>query len=392
MILKLAYKNILGNGWRSLINVVILSIVLTGMIWMQGLYDGWERIARRQMIEWEFGGGHYEQVSFDKYDSFTLDKSYAAIPQEMSKLVIEGKAVPILYSAGVIYPEGRMTPIVIKGIPADQAILAIPTAHLKIQDASAPVIPVIIGKQMAKSIRQSEGDQFTMRWKDIHGVFNAYDVVIAHVMDTPVPTTDIAQVWMDYGKLNEVKALSNSATMIVIKDKPASGEIGSDWRFLSIDDSMAGTDAMISAKRIGGYVIFTLLLFLAMVAIFDTQILSIFKRRKEIGTLIALGLTKRQIIKLFTVEGTMYMLLAAVFTSIFGMPLFLYFGIKGYSIPQEMGSYNIAGLSEAIKCYYSPSMVISTFFIVMLVTAFASWLPTARIARMKATDALLGKV
>jgi hypothetical protein len=85
MILKLAYKNILGNGWRSLINVIILSIVLTGMIWMQGLYDGWGRIARRQMIAWQFGSGHYEQVNYDKYDSFTLDKSNAALSPEMEK-------------------------------------------------------------------------------------------------------------------------------------------------------------------------------------------------------------------------------------------------------------------------------------------------------------------
>ncbi|PKN72960.1 MAG: ABC transporter permease [Candidatus Cloacimonetes bacterium HGW-Cloacimonetes-3] len=392
MILKLAYKNILGNGWRSLINVIILSIVLTGMIWMQGLYDGWGRIARRQMIAWQFGSGHYEQVNYDKYDSFTLDKSNAALSPEMEKQVADGKAVPILYSAGVIYPQGRMTPVVIKGIPTQQSILAIPTEYLKIADKSAPVIPVIIGKQMAKSTRLSEGDQFTMRWKDIYGVFNAYDVVIAKVMNTPVPTTDVAQVWMDYDKLNEVKALNNSATLIVLKDKPVNSDLGSDWRYLSTDDSMAGTDAMISAKRVGGYVIFTLLLFLAMVAIFDTQILSIFKRRKEIGTLIALGLTKRQIIRLFTLEGTLYMLLGTVFTGIFGMPLFLYFGIKGYSMPVDVSSYNIAGMSDSIKCYYSPIMIISTFLIVMLVTVFASWLPTARIARMKATDALLGKV
>ena len=40
MILKLAVRNIIGNGWRSLVNVLILSIVLIGMVWMQGLFDG----------------------------------------------------------------------------------------------------------------------------------------------------------------------------------------------------------------------------------------------------------------------------------------------------------------------------------------------------------------
>jgi ABC-type lipoprotein release transport system permease subunit len=44
-----------------------------------------------------------------------------------------------------------------------------------------------------------------------------------------------------------------------------------------------------------------------MIAIFDTQVLSLFKRRKEIGTLSALGMTQQQIIGLFTVEGLLYM-------------------------------------------------------------------------------------
>ncbi|MCB5287918.1 MAG: ABC transporter permease, partial [Candidatus Cloacimonetes bacterium] len=103
MILKLAAKNIIGNGWRSLVNVLILSIVLTGMVWMQGLFDGWSRTARRQMQEWEFGDGHYEHQDFDKYDSFTWDKSNSKIPAELQSLIEQGKAVPILISAGVIY-------------------------------------------------------------------------------------------------------------------------------------------------------------------------------------------------------------------------------------------------------------------------------------------------
>lgn len=392
MITKLALKNILGNGWRSLINVVILSIVLTGMIWMQGIYDGWGRLARRQMQEWEFGSGHFVQKDYDKYDSFTWDNSQSPIPAPLQQLVKENKVVPILYSSGVLYPQGRMTPVLIKGIPANQTVLKIPSDKLKATEASSGFLPALIGSQMAKSSRLQEGDVVTLRWKDVNGVYNAADLVIAQVMAAPVPTVDVGQVWVDFDQLNTAKVLSNNATLLVFKDKPESTDLGADWKYVSTEEAMAGTDAMINAKRTGGYVLFTLLLFLSMIAIFDTQILAIFKRRKEIGTLIALGLTKQQIIRLFTLEGILYMVLGTVFTGTVGIPFFLYFAIKGYPIPQEMTGYNIAGMSESIQCYYSPGMVLTTVLIVLTVTAFASWLPTARIARMKATDALLGKL
>ena len=392
MIFKLAFKSIFGNGWRSLINIIILSIVITGMVWLQGIYEGWGRAARRQMQDWEFGAGHFEHSGYDKYDSFTQDTSYAPVPADIQSMVAENKAVPILISNGVIYPQGRLTVVTIKGIPASQTVLDIPTSYLIDKGDSSGEIPAIVGKNMAKSIDIKEGEIVTMRWKDVLGVYNAADIRIAHIMDSPVPTIDNSQVWIDFDKLNAMKAVNNNATMLILKDKMANTSIGDTWTYLSIDKSMEGTDALINAKRVAGYVMFVLLLFLAMIAIFDTQVLSIFKRRKEIGTLIALGMTKQQVVRLFTLEGSVYMLLGVVYTSVFSMPLFLYFGLSGYKIPQSMSGMNVAGTMEPIMCYYSPTMLVSTFIIVLAVTAFASWLPASKIARMRATDALLGKV
>jgi predicted lysophospholipase L1 biosynthesis ABC-type transport system permease subunit len=49
-----------------------------------------------------------------------------------------------------------------------------------------------------------------------------------------------------------------------------------------------------------------------MLAIFDTQVLSVFRRQKEIGTYIALGYTRKEVVTLFTVEGSMHAVLAAL--------------------------------------------------------------------------------
>ena len=50
---------------------------------------------------------------------------------------------------------------------------------------------------------------------------------------------------------------------------------------------------LIKMKSVSGYVLYIILMSLAMLAIFDTQVLSIFRRQKEIGTYIALGMTRR---------------------------------------------------------------------------------------------------
>jgi len=49
---------------------------------------------------------------------------------------------------------------------------------------------------------------------------------------------------------------------------------------------------------------------MALLAVFDTQVLAIFRRRKEMGTLMALGMTRWDIISLFTLEGSLLGILA----------------------------------------------------------------------------------
>ena len=53
-----------------------------------------------------------------------------------------------------------------------------------------------------------------------------------------------------------------------------------------------------------------------MLAIFDTQVLSIFRRQKEIGTYVALGMTRKQVVALFTVEGAMHSVLGRLGRSV----------------------------------------------------------------------------
>src|SRR5581483_8234130 len=74
------------------------------------------------------------------------------------------------------------------------------------------------------------------------------------------------------------------------------------WNFKDLDFLLADVHAMIRAKEAGASIIYVILLFLAMLAILDTQLLSIFYRKKEIGTMMALGLTRGSVIRLFTLE------------------------------------------------------------------------------------------
>jgi putative ABC transport system permease protein len=71
---------------------------------------------------------------------------------------------------------------------------------------------------------------------------------------------------------------------------------------------------------------------LALLAIFDTQVLSVFRRQREIRTYVALGMTRKQVVGIFTVEGAMYSISAAVVAVIIGVPLFIWLANIGVSM------------------------------------------------------------
>jgi ABC-type lipoprotein release transport system permease subunit len=149
-------------------------------------------------------------------------------------------------------------------------------------------------------------------------------------------------------------------------------------------------DEMIKTKTAGGSILWGILLLLAMLAVFDTQVLSIFRRQKEIGTCVAMGMTRMQVVGLFTVEGAMHSVLAAVMGAIYGIPLLAFQAIKGLSFPVEGSDYGIS-LPERIYPVYSLKLVLTTILIVFLVTTIVSYWPSRKIARMRPTDALRGK-
>ena len=394
MILRLAFRNIINNGWLSLINVVVIAIVLIIMVWTQAMYYSWIRLAETQQKEWEYGGGMLRVKSYDPYDAFSLEDAHA--PLSGVKLLLSNTGTrwaPVLLAPASIYPEGRMMSAVLKAMPAEQEVLKFPSHLLQAPDGD--MVPVVIGQSMAKSSRLSEGDIFSIRVRDVNGTFNAIDAIVKAVIFIPAPSVDIGSVWMNYRTLNELRGLSSAASYVVMDEWPQhhlSSIETEHFRFIEKNEYFADLYQMLENERFQQVLMYALLVFLAMIAVFDTQALAVFKRRKEIGTLSALGFTKGKIALLFTLEGTLYTVGAIILTPILGFPLFWYFATTGFKIPAGYEDFGVQGFSETIRFRYPLYEIAAVFLIILLFTAVVSWLPTRKIAKLNPVDALRGKV
>jgi len=385
---KLAYRNLIGAGLRTWLNVIVLSFSFVVIIWHKGLLEGWNQQARKDMIAWQIGGGVYWHENYDPYDPFTLQDSHGKITSQIQNEIAQDKLTPILIEQAIIYPDGRMQSVLMKGIDPRQTILELPSTRLY---SDIEEVPVMIGSRMAKNNRLEVGDFVTVRWRDANGVFDAAEAKIVKIFKSNVPAIDNGQIWIPIERLWTMTKLNNEATILIVNRDYVKANTFNGWNFKDHDFLLAEMDQIIHQKSVGGSILYVILLFLAMLAIFDTQVLSIFRRQKEIGTHLALGMTRGQVIKLFTIEGAMHSVLAAIVAAIYGIPLLSIQAIRGFSIPIATDDYGLAS-AERIFPNYSAALVIGTILIVLITATIVSYLPTRKIAKMKPTEALKGKI
>ena len=385
--LKLAYRNLAGAGLRMWLSVIVLSMSYVIIIWYQGFLDGWNRQALHDMIGWEIGQGQYWQQDYDPYDVFSFEKSHAPLPAALANATTRS-AVPILATQATIYPQGRMQNVILKGIPPGQTTLSLPTSAL---ETDIPEIPVLIGTRMARSANLHKGDTVTLRWRDVNGAFDAADAKVVDIMKTTVSSVDHGQFWLPLGRLQAMMQMPGEATIIVMGKGTGSSASQPGWVFR--DQSFLSKDFtdLLKTEKFGSYFINLIMLSLALLAIFDTQVLAIFRRRKEIGTLIALGMTRRGVIWLFTLEGTLHGVLAALVAAIYGIPLLSLQASRGIGMPEAMDSFGLA-IASRIYPVYSAGLVAGAMLVVMVSVTIVSFLPARRIATMNPTDAIRGKI
>jgi len=388
VLFKIALKNLLGARLRTFLNVFVTSISFFMIIFITGLYDGMRQHAKQVTIDTEIAGGAYWHPLYDPMDPMSFEDSHSTLPQDIDGLVKNRKAVAVLVSQAAIYPNGRIMPVIMKGIDPSQSIVKMPTSTL--EKNKNIDIPVLIGKGMANNTKLNIGDSFTIRWLDTDGTYDADEGTVVHIMDTENFKLDIGHIWIPLKKAQEMLAVKDEVTYVSYAIGEKKVKDSENWIHRNVDYLIQDIEAAIEADKPGNQIMFIILLSLSAMGIFNAQVLSIFKRGKEIGTLMALGMTRSKVVGLFTMEGGINAVLASALT-VFPFGLILWWtAANGVPMPMDYSEMGFM-IAKQLMPIYSFSLIITTTIVVFCIVIIVSYLPSRRIAKMKPTNALRGK-
>jgi len=379
---RLAFKNLIGAGLRTWLNVVVLAFCFIVIVFYNGFLNGWQDQGRQDAMDWEFGHGQLLNADYNPYDVFSINDGHGNLADDKTD-----NLSPVLVWQASVYPNGRMNPILLKGLSTDQQAIKLPIELLAHSDAE---FPVLIGNRMAESLKMNEGDELLLRWRDKNGTYDAANITIAAIFKSKVATVDNGQIWIGLDKLWEMTGLTNEVSFFIAEKGYQPTEI-SGWEFQQLSTLLKDFDAAVQSERIASVIIYSVLLAIGLLAIFDTQVLSIFRRQREIGTYIALGMTRRQVQKIFTVEGGMYSVFGGIVGLILGAPLFYYTATQGLNV----GS-NIEGMgmqfADIIYPVFGSVLIAGTFLLLVFSATLVSFLPARKITKLNPVYALKGKL
>ena len=388
MLIKIALKNLLGARLRTILNVFVTSFSFFVILLMSGMYDGMLQHAKNVTIDTEIAGGAYWHPNYDPLDPMSFEDAHSVIPNEIKMLVNQQKAFPVLVSQVSIYPGGRIMPAILKGIPPDQNIVNMPTQSLNGFDDGT--IPVLIGKGMANDTKLNVGDSFTIRWLDVNSTYDADEGTVVYIMDSQNFKIDMGHIWIPLDITQSMLAMEDQATYVTYNKGLTEVNNKGEWINQDVNYLVQDMEAMIEADKPGAQIMFIILLALAAMGIFNAQVLSIFRRGREIGTLMALGMTRLRVVSLFTLEGGLNAILSVIATLIIFGPVLWYFGISGVPLPIDYSEMGLI-MAKRLIPVYSIGLILSTTILVSIIVLIVSYMPSRKISHMKPTDALRGK-
>jgi len=255
---------------------------------------------------------------------------------------------------------------------------------------------IILGNGLARSLDAEIGEWLTLMSTTADGALNAVDVKVVDTFDGGMAEYDsraiviplqTAQMLLNTSKVKKLLVTLNDTE----KTDPMYSQISSMAKDNGYPVAMRKWHQQAAYykqvrqfyQQITGFI--SLVLFIIVFfSTSNTVVMSIVERTQEIGTLLSMGTSRWQIMKMFFFEGILIGLIGGILSMLFAFGLSLLINHFNILLPPPPGFTE--GYPLAIRNGLNFYMMI--FFMTILVATFSSIVPAFRVTRMKIVDAL----
>lgn len=399
--LKIAWRNILRNKYRSLITIAAVAIGFASLIFIRAFVDG----AHRQMIEnyTDLVSSHIQIHKQGFQANMGLQRSIDN-PDEISKALAANPRI-ISFSQRIkeyslISSAEHSSGILLIGVqPQKEKEISKLYKRIRQGEFISSDNQIVVGKDLARLLNVSLGDKAVVVAQASDGSLASAAYRICGLLDTGAEEIDKGLAIISLNAAQELFVLGNRVSEFAVR---ADSIDGVEAISASIKNSLAAKGMeVLTWKEISpillqwvefdvAFINIILLVVLLVVAagILNTLLMGILERTREFGIMLALGTKRIQILAMVGLESLILGIIGIFIGYAAGASASLYFGINGI---------NLSAFSTALEDYYTGSIVytcmssgylISYGLVVLLTSLIVSVYPAWRAANLKPVDAI----
>jgi len=398
-LLKLALKNILRSKIRTVLTFLILSFGVGIYILFACLMAGFDRESIKNVIDFETGHYKVRSAAFDEdqpYEPANNLRDPQAVMQRLSGLpFVTGLAERLLFLAELDNGVDAV-PVVATGIgPRDQEVFNL---NKYIVQGSLEPGGALMGRKLAQDLGLKLRDPVYLTFRTEQGMYTSVEVMVTGLIVSANPQVNSSTVYIPLDEARKDLDTRNATEIAVKTDdffkvseyqpKIQEALAGLNVKVESWEQLSEDFRAMMTMKRKFQNILVLMIMVIAIVGIINTMLMSVFEKKREIGTMKALGFTDRQVQRLFLVEGALIGVAGGLMGLVLGTLFNSYFAFVGFNM-DLFGDQDIGmPIMGNVKSVWLAGAYAKAMLFTLAASLVASYYPARKVTKMEAMECL----
>jgi len=404
---KIALRNTARHRRRTVITAIVMTAGIASFIFFDSVMSGMDRMTIDNMESHTVSSLKIRNPAYvDDIAANPLDKGLENPDRALA--VLAAKGIPatsrLRFVAAVSNYESQL-PLIADAVDpvADRAVFG--TAD-SVSEGSwlGSENAVVIGSELAKEMSLGIGDYVVVSARTVHDTTNAEEFEIVGLATTPSNEINRSGLFMS---LEDARRLLDAPFLVTEIDAslPRASSLGlaisrGDATAEELRAQLPGDRVdpisylakdylgMRNFKAKNSYVVIFIVLLIAAVGIVNTILMSVYSRIREIGVLRAYGMTRRDISRLFLLEGLAIGVIGSAAGLAVGCLINIPMAAFGFDLSpfaSVMGSLPITGV---LRGEWNPGALAFGFLFGVAVSLVSAQIPARKAAGFEPTDAL----
>ncbi|MBN2534257.1 MAG: ABC transporter permease [Spirochaetales bacterium] len=399
MFLKIAILNLKKHFRQSLVLIIAIAIAIFVLQMVSGLIDGIKIHSFNTLLA-EGGDIQIHASGYkDRLDDLTLDYLIDNPDEIINAIKKENEVVAVekmVQFGALLTNDVKNIEMIGIGIEPDTYFLKKITASL----TGGTILPggegILISRWVADLLNVHYKDNLTVIVADSEGVPFYMEFPITGIYHTNSSQQDETYFYISHENADKLLYLNGSTVEIRVKLKDSETAAAVAKRLdtlVSDHNSYLETweqifGQMIVFIKFSDYlflIINSLILAVAAFLLINTIIMSIFSRIRELGTLRAIGLKKKQLTMMVLMENVIISLIGCVAGLFLAIPIVLYFQHAGIYIGSSGEEWNLGSVYHMVL---SAKSIIANIITGVLIAVFCSLYSTRVCNKLRPIEAL----